>query len=824
MRRTIQTAKVVCVDLEQPLEQIDVDPRYGEVVLVVRSRGAVVGEVVLPALTVVDADAQRAAIWRRLGSALWWQELEDRFRRAVGADWRTARPPAVSVSVVVCTRDRPDDLERCLASLVALDPPAREIVVVDNSPTTGAAQEVCARYPVRYVLEPLPGQSRARNRGIACTTGDVVAFTDDDCVVDRGWLSGLGREFADQRVMAVTGVVCPVELETPAQYLFEQHGGFRRGYRRRVLDGVRVDPATSAGLAGAGASMAFRRRVFDEVGPFSEWLGPGTPARAADDNDIFCRVLAAGHTIVYDPCQLVWHRHRSDPAGLRRVLYDYGVSSSAFATARVLLERDRAALRIFGWWFFDHLPREFGRVLLRRPRRMPLRCVLAELRGVLAGPGRLWRSRRSRRSIEPVVLPELRALPDDRLIVLGADAPSLSVVVPSADRCARLEQVLRGLARQRYPAERFEVVVVLDGTSDDSAEMMRSVELPFRVQVIELPRSGVAAARNAGVGAADEPVIHFLDDDIVPEPACLAAHAAAHRRSPVEHVALGYCPPVVDGGWWGQVLRAWWEDHYRRKGEPGHRFTNVDFTTGNSSLRRQLLLESGGFDEAFRLRHEDWELGARLLRHGVSFGYYPATLAWHHLDASLATALDRQRREARDDVRLARLHPELGAQLPLAAHRTGRPQTDLVRLRRGVARLERLERRGRRAAWRRDLARLLGEAYAAGLRDEIPSEEEFQALLGEVLGRAPTMVEVKLDGGPAQPVPAPGEVELALAVGGAVVARVRASDPGAPWDWASAFDRVQRQASDAVRIALLADWLGRHRGRSRTELELADAR
>lgn len=820
MRRENRTARVVRVDLDEPLEPITVDPRYGEVVLVVLSRETVAGQVVLPALAVLGVDVQRAAIGRRLGEALWRQELEQRVREAVGADPRYARSQSLPVSVVVCTRDRPRDLERCLESLAALDPPAHEIIVVDNCPATGATRELCARFPVEYVLEPQPGQSRARNRGLARATGELVAFTDDDCVAEAGWLSGLAREYADQRVMAVTGVVVPLELETPSQYLFEAQGGFRRGFRRRVLDGTRVEPATSAGLAGAGANATFRRRVFDELGPFREWLGPGTPARAADDNDIFCRILSAGYTVVYDPGRIVWHRHRRDPGGLRDVLFDYGVSSSAFATGRLVFDRDLAAARIFGWWWLHRLPRDLGRALLRRGARLPLRCALAEARGVVAGPWRLWRSRRSRRSIEPVALPEARARADERLYVLGGETPSLSVVVPSGGRRPLLEQVLHGLARQRFPSERFEVIVVLDGPSDDSAELLRSIELPYRLRVVELPRSGVAAARNAGIRAAGEPVIHFLDDDIVPEPACLAAHAAAHQQNPREHVALGYCPPVVDGGWWGQVLRAWWEDHYRRKGEPGHRWTSVDFTTGNSSLRRELLLSLGGFDEAFRVRHEDWELAARLLERHVSFGYYPETIARHHLDASLATAVERQRREARDDVRLARLHPAIGLQLPLAAFRHGRPPVDPGRLRQGVARAERLERRGRRGPWRRLTARLFRDAYVAGLRDELAPEEAFQALLAELDARPPERVDVALDGGASRPLPAFGPVELVLRASGRVVASVQASEPGTPWDWTAVIDRVQRDASGAARAALLEERLARD-GR---ELELADAR
>jgi hypothetical protein len=209
----------------------------------------------------------------------------------------------------------------------------------------------------------------------------------------------------------------------------------------------------------------------------------------------------------------------------------------------------------------------------------------------------------------------------------------------------------------------------------------------------------------------------------------------------------------------------------------------------------------------------------------VSFGYYPATIARHHLDTSFATALERQRREARDDVLLARRHPELGLQLPLAAYRRGRPQIDVARLGRGVARTARLERQGRRAAWRRDTARLLGDAYVSGLRDEVPSEEEFQALLGTVFAQAPATVEVRLDGGdPTPPVPVFGQVELAVHVGDNVVARVPAFDPGVPLDWASASDRVMREGSAAIRAAILSERLGRPGATAPRALELVDAR
>ena len=226
--------------------------------------------------------------------------------------------------------------------------------------------------------------------------------------------------------------------------------------------------------------------------------------------------------------------------------------------------------------------------------------------------------------------------------------PTVSVVIPSRDRRELLGRVLESLARQTYPSERTEAVVVLDGSTDGSAELVRSLPLPYAVRLVERPKSGIGATRNAGVEVSTGDVVLFLDDDIVPEQPCLSVHAAAHAAAAGEQVALGYCPPVTDGSWWSLELRSWWEDHYRRKLEPNHRWTYMDFVTGNSSLPRSLLEELGGFDEAFTARHEDWELAVRLLERGVRLSYDPGTRAAHHLDTSLQGAVARQREEARE--------------------------------------------------------------------------------------------------------------------------------------------------------------------------------
>ncbi|MEP6688991.1 MAG: glycosyltransferase, partial [Gemmatimonadales bacterium] len=244
---------------------------------------------------------------------------------------------APSVTVAVCTRDRPEDLARCLDALQALRYPALELLVVDNAPATDDTERlVRARAGVRYVREPAPGLDWARNRAIAEATGDVIAFTDDDVVVDPDWAGALAAVFRDDpRAGAVTGLVRPLELETEAQRLFERYRSFARGSARlRAM----VPPGTESvaarygmsGSFGTGANMAFRRRLFDEFGGFDPCLGAGTVTRGGDDLEIFFRVVKTGWALVYEPAAVVHHRHRREMAELMGQIRDHGISFSSY--------------------------------------------------------------------------------------------------------------------------------------------------------------------------------------------------------------------------------------------------------------------------------------------------------------------------------------------------------------------------------------------------------------------------------------------------------------------------------------------------------------
>ena len=153
-----QTAKVFPIFLERPLEPLTVEPGYREALLIVISEGQAIGQF-LPALDVIPIALQQAEIVARFGERLWQQHLERAVRASVSETPETA---SMSVSVVVCTRDRTDDLRLCIESLLELTTPAHEILIVDDAPGDDSTKELCREYPVTYVLEPLPGQSRAR--------------------------------------------------------------------------------------------------------------------------------------------------------------------------------------------------------------------------------------------------------------------------------------------------------------------------------------------------------------------------------------------------------------------------------------------------------------------------------------------------------------------------------------------------------------------------------------------------------------------------------------------------------------------------------------
>jgi GT2 family glycosyltransferase len=246
---------------------------------------------------------------------------------------------------VVATRERTGALAVCLDSLARLEYADYEVVVVDNDPITDDTANLIrhrAEPGVRYAREDRRGLAAAHNCGLQLAEGSIVAFTDDDVIVDRHWLTEVVRAFqADTDVACVTGLILPAELQTPAQILLEAHGNFSKGFEQRVLDlGVHrpADPLFpfNTGQLGSGANMSFDREMLRKSGGFDPAIGAGTFARGGDDLAAFFTVIASGLRLVYQPSAIVWHHHRRDDDSLARQAYGYGVGLGAYLTSALV--------------------------------------------------------------------------------------------------------------------------------------------------------------------------------------------------------------------------------------------------------------------------------------------------------------------------------------------------------------------------------------------------------------------------------------------------------------------------------------------------------
>ncbi len=384
---------VVQVEASDLPAVLEVSPNYSNAFVLFRWRGIPVGHATIPLRDgKIGSDTLVQAMVTGAGERIAEYRVAE-FLDGEGTNSPAVHGPVESFSTVaVCTRDRPDDLERCLTAMQALPNDGQEVLVVDSASSGDATHQVVRRYPgVRYVREERPGANVARNRAIREARGEIVAFCDDDAAPDAGWLRNLVANFDASRTLCVTGLTLPLELETPAQEWFERTNSFSRGYRRVVFDGLECDPFFVARV-GASVNMAVRRSLPGVIGAFDESLGPGTPTRSGDDHDMFTRILAAGYRIVYEPRALSWHRHRREWSELTAAGFGYGVGVYAYLTKQLLAGELRAPIVALRW--LPHQLRGLVRGLRGRPGGVPRSLALAELRGCLRGSAAYLRSRR----------------------------------------------------------------------------------------------------------------------------------------------------------------------------------------------------------------------------------------------------------------------------------------------------------------------------------------------------------------------------------------------------------------------------------------------
>jgi glycosyltransferase involved in cell wall biosynthesis len=327
--------------------------------------------------------------------------------------------------------------------------------------------------------------------------------------------------------------------------------------------------------------------------------------------------------------------------------------------------------------------------------------------------------------------------------------PTVTVIIPTHNRCSALRQTLDALRDQTYPLQQVEVIVVADGCTDGTAEMLCHYEASFALHVIEQPGQGPAGARNCGAAQAKGRLLIFLDDDIESAPSLIEAHVRAHASQP-DRVVIGYLPPVIQEptDFFRIELRGWWEAMFQPMRQPGHRYGYWNLLSGNFSLEAELFARVGGFDPTLRC-HEDYELGVRLIKAGASFTFAADALGYHHEVTDLNRSLQRQYQEGRADVMIGRRYPELCPSMPLAHF--WEPWSSLSRRLRSLAFawpeggdrlaaslrciLDLLEWMRLRGRWRRLLNELLDYWYWRGGAEELGTRRALASFLQGGPGR-----------------------------------------------------------------------------------------
>jgi polysaccharide pyruvyl transferase WcaK-like protein/glycosyltransferase involved in cell wall biosynthesis len=427
-------AQMLEVELTEPLPAVSYDAQHRRAWVLARLHGEPVG-------TCVIQLEEEGLTPEQLGALLW-----PRLREPVTARFAAAglAPPgmltgtglaaepaawpflrrrgevlatAPFISVVICTRDRADQLETCLRHLDRQEYPRFEVVVVDNAPATDAVRALVQARPggvrYRYAAEPRGGLSWARNAGIAAASGEIIAFLDDDEEPDRHWLAGLAGGFGrGDDIGCVTGMILPARLDTRVQEWFERSGGHSkgRGFASAVFSRHGPQsPLYPLPPFGAGGNMAFRREALARIGGFDVAMGAGTPACASEDTLALTLVLLAGYRIAYEPAALMRHDHYADMDGLARQLRGYGVGLAAYYTA-LLRHRPSVFPALLGL-----LPAAAGYLGRARvtgaaaPQDLPARLKGLQRRGMLAGPAAYVRSvRRQARVAASVAASEAR--------------------------------------------------------------------------------------------------------------------------------------------------------------------------------------------------------------------------------------------------------------------------------------------------------------------------------------------------------------------------------------------------------------------------------
>lgn len=214
----------------------------------------------------------------------------------------------MDISIILCTYNRCLSLQHVLESLQTMNDLPHgtwETIVVDNN-STDKTKSTVARFAgrgkgtIRYIFEARQGKSHALNTGIGAAKGDILAFTDDDVLIDPNWLPNIMKKFDHHDCVGVGGKIIPViSGKKPSWLAMDTHTPFMN-----VLGSFDLgEECCELKVPTYGANMAFRKEVFRKHGLFRVDLGP-----RGEDTEISLRLLARGEKLMYAPDAIVYHR------------------------------------------------------------------------------------------------------------------------------------------------------------------------------------------------------------------------------------------------------------------------------------------------------------------------------------------------------------------------------------------------------------------------------------------------------------------------------------------------------------------------------------
>jgi len=247
------------------------------------------------------------------------------------------------ISVIIATHNRSDKLPALLKSIQQLESDrdlAYEIIIVDNNSSDDTHQVVRtysnnSSFHIKYIFERLQGNNYARNRALAEAKGGILAFTDDDCIVDPKWLRQIARKFALEPHLACLGG--RVEL-------YDKND--RAITIRTWDDEIEVKSAEQLYRLIIGCNMAIRRNVFDEIGSFDPAFGPGSKIGSGGDSEFLYRAYKKGLIIKYYPDIIVYHNHgRKTEADVKALGKRYVRGRGGFY-CKYMLQGDRAIMKM----------------------------------------------------------------------------------------------------------------------------------------------------------------------------------------------------------------------------------------------------------------------------------------------------------------------------------------------------------------------------------------------------------------------------------------------------------------------------------------------